>query len=123
MSSYRSLNVTIVRGRLSRPAASRLLPSGDRLASFEVSVERDGARAESVPVVWFDAPASATALDAGEPVVAVGRVRRRFFRAGERTESRTEVVADRVVPLRQEERAHRVVQRALEALGALAKNP
>lgn len=116
MHDYDPVNVAVLRGRLSRPATSRLLPSGDRLATFEVTVEQAGLRAETVPVVWFDAPASVAGLDVGEPVVAVGRVRRRFFRVGERTESRTEVVADRVVPVRQVDRAQRAIERALAAL-------
>jgi single-strand DNA-binding protein len=116
MHDYEPVNVAVLRGRLSRPATTRLLPSGDRLATFEVTVEQSGLRAETVPVVWFDAPASVAALDVGEAVVAVGRVRRRFFRVGERTQSRTEVVADRVVPVRQVERAQRAIERALAAL-------
>jgi single-strand DNA-binding protein len=118
VAEYDPVNVAVLRGRLSRPAASRVLPSGDRLASFEVTVEQAGQRAETVPVVWFDAPASIASLNVGEVVVAVGRVRRRFFRAGDRTQSRTEVVADRVVPLRQEERARRAVERAVAPLVA-----
>ncbi|MBO0894034.1 MAG: single-stranded DNA-binding protein [Acidimicrobiales bacterium] len=116
MVEYEPVNVAVLRGRLSRPATSRVLPSGDRLASFEVTVEQAGLRAETVPVVWFDAPASVASLDVGELVVVVGRVRRRFFRAGDQTQSRTEVVADRVVPLRQEERARRAVERATAVL-------
>ncbi len=50
-----------------------------------------------MPVAWFDPPAWATALDAGAGVVVTGRVRRRFFRAGGITQSRTEVVASKVV--------------------------
>jgi single-strand DNA-binding protein len=118
MPQYQPVNVAILRGRLARPATSQLLPSGDRLVSFEVTVERAGLRAETVPVVWFDAPASVDSLDVGEAVVVVGRVRRRFFRAGDRTQSRTEVVADRVIPLRHEERAHRAIERALAVLSA-----
>jgi single-strand DNA-binding protein len=123
MPQSQPVNVAILRGRLARPATSQLLPSGDRLVSFEVTVERAGLRAETVPVVWFDAPASAESLDVGEAVVAVGRVRRRFFRAGDRTQSRTEVVADRVIPLRQEERARRAIERALAALRATPGPP
>lgn len=108
------MNVVILRGRLSRPPKSRALPSGDILVAYEVTVPRPGRRAETVPVSWLEAPASAADLPVDEEVVVVGRVRRRFFRAGGATQSRTEVVADRVVPSR-----HRV--RAGQALaGALA---
>ncbi len=106
-------NVVALVGRLARPASERVLPSGDRLATYEVTVERGGARAESVPVAWLDAPASATVLDTGDEVVVVGRVRRRFFRtptAG--TQSRTEVVADAVVPRRHAKRAAALLAQA-----------
>ena len=116
------VNVTILQGCLSRPPESRALPSGDLLVAFEVTVPADGDRkAESVPVVWFDAPLSAVELAPDTDVVVVGRVRRRFFRAGGSTQSRTEVVADQVVPARQAKKAERLVLAALasaeEALG------
>jgi len=56
-----------------------------------------------VPVVWLDGPGSAE-LEAGTEVVVVGSVRRRFFRTGGATASRTEVVATQVVPARQRKR-------------------
>ena len=93
-------NVAVLVGRLARPAEARELPSGDRLVAYEGTVPRENGRAESVPVVWFDAPASAGTLDVDENVVVVGRVRRRFFHAGGATQSRTEVVADKVLPVR-----------------------
>jgi single-strand DNA-binding protein len=46
----------------------------------------------------------------------VGRVRRRFFRAGGTTQSRTEVVADSVVPARQAKRARAAVEKARHTL-------
>ncbi len=49
----------MLRGRLSRPAELRVLPSGDRLVALELSVTQPGVKAESVPVVWHDAPAQA----------------------------------------------------------------
>lgn len=91
------LNLVVLAGVLARPATDVSLPSGSRLLSLEVTVRRAEGPAEPVPVVWFDAPAWATNLDAGAPVVVLGRARRRFFRAGGRTQSRTEVVASRMV--------------------------
>jgi single-strand DNA-binding protein len=99
------MNVVAVLGRLARPAEERTLPSGDRLVAYEVTVPNADAKAETVPVVWFRAPARALDLDVDEEVVVVGRVRRRFFRSGATTQSRTEVVADAVVPVRQAKRA------------------
>jgi single-strand DNA-binding protein len=116
------MNITIVRGALSRPPQVRALPSGDLLVSYDITVPgTEGRAAESVPVVWFGAPAAAHALEPDTEVVAVGRVRRRFFRAGGATQSRTEVVADAVVPARQARRAARVARAALaDAEDALA---
>jgi single-strand DNA-binding protein len=91
------LNIVVLSGVLARPASTTELPSGTRLAGLELTVRRSGGPAETVPVVWFDPPAWATSLDTGADLVVVGRVRRRFFRAGGATQSRTEVVAARVV--------------------------
>ena len=109
------MNVAVLVGRLARPAEERELPSGDRLVSYEVTVPRESERAESVPVVWFDAPPSAATLDVDEKVVVIGRVRRRFFQAGGRTQSRTEVVAEKVIPARSK-RARQALEGALASL-------
>ena len=109
-------NVVVLRGRLTRPAALRSLPSGDQLVALEVSIQREGERADTAPVVWPDAPAAATALDVDQEVLVVGRVRRRFFRAGGSTQSRTEVVADAVVPATQTRRAKAALAKALARL-------
>lgn len=109
------LNVVAIRGRLSRPAEERVLPTGDRIVGVDLTVRREGAeKAESVPVVWRDPPAAAAGLDAGDEVVVVGHVARRFFRAGGLTQSRTEVVARTVVPVRSAKR----VEAALAAAAA-----
>jgi single-strand DNA-binding protein len=105
-------NVVVLIGRLARPAETRELPSGDRLVAYEVTVDRPGERAETVPVVWVNAPASAGDHDVDERLLVVGRVRRRFFRAGGGTQSRTEVVAEAVVNARHGKRAAAALQRA-----------
>ncbi|MEA2716890.1 MAG: single-strand DNA-binding protein [Actinomycetota bacterium] len=105
-------NVVAVVGRLARPPEVRELPSGDRLVTYEVTVPRPGERAESLPVVWFEAPARAAELPVDELVVVVGRVRRRFFRTAGGTQSRTEVVADIVVAARQARRAKSALEAA-----------
>lgn len=111
------MNITVLQGRLSRPPERRALPSGDVLVAYEVTVPAQaGRRAESVPVVWPGAPGRADDLQREDEVVVVGRVRRRFFRAGGSTQSRTEVVADQVVPARQVRRAERAVGLAVRAL-------
>ena len=115
-----AVNVVVLAGRLARPAEVRELPSGDRLVAYELTVAREGARAESVPVVWFGAPARAADHDVDEQVVVVGRVRRRFFRAGGSTQSRTEVVADVVLGARATKRVGAAVGRAQATLVELA---
>jgi len=114
------MNVSVVVGTLSRDPEVRTLPSGDRLVAYEVTVRPPaGARgpaeakpkAETVPVAWPDAPTSAERFEAGAEVVVVGRVRRRFFRSGGGTGSRTEVVASSVLK-RGTVRADRSIERA-----------
>ena len=94
-------NIVVLIGRLTRPVQLRQLPSGDVLAEYQLTVLRPGQKAESVPVVLEKPPASATDYGVDLEIVVVGRVRRRFFTTGGRTESRTEVVADSVLPVRQ----------------------
>jgi single-strand DNA-binding protein len=117
------MNLVILRGRLSRVPEQRRMPSGDHLVTYEVSVARPGQRAESVPVSWMEAPATAADLAVDEEVVVVGRVRRRFFRVGGATQSRTEVAAERVVPARHRVRAGQALAGALAAAGGEATTP
>jgi single-strand DNA-binding protein len=110
------MNLVVLRGSLSRPPEARDLRSGDVLVAYEVTVPgREGIPATSVPVVWFSPPggAGAAELAADTEVVVVGSVRRRFFRAGGGTQSRTEVVADRVIPARRAKAAEKAVLDAL----------
>jgi single-strand DNA-binding protein len=114
--SLQSLNFVVVAGRLSRAPEVRTLPSGDVLVAYEVTVPRTEGPADSVPVVWFPTARRQPSLDEGDEVVVVGRVRRRFFRSGGTTRSRTEVLADRVVPARARSRATTMVDDAVATL-------
>lgn len=112
------MNLAIIKGVSARTPDVHAIPGGSTVVSFEITVPAmGGRRAESVPVVWIDAPPSAAAIEPDTEVVVIGRVRRRFFRAGGGggTQNRTEVVADIIVPARQAKRAGRLV---LAALGA-----
>lgn len=109
-------NLAVLNGTLSRAPEARQLPSGDALVALEVTVRAPGRTSESVPVAWFDAPAASLEWATGDEVVVVGRVRRRFFRAGGATQSRTEVVADVVIPSRRAAAARKAVQSALQSL-------
>ena len=89
------MNITVLHGTLSSEPRHRLLPSGDELISYEVTTElADGVA--SVPVVWLR-PRRPPAVATGDAVVAIGHVRRRFFRAAGGAVSRTEVVASTVL--------------------------
>ena len=105
-------NVVVLRGHLSSEPRQRELPSGSALVQLEVTT-RSETGAESVPVVLFDRPFDGAA---GDAVIVVGRVRRRYFRAGGVTQSRTEVVAAEVVPARRRRSVDRVLRRAAEVL-------
>lgn len=108
------MNLVVLRGVLSRPPEVRDLRSGDVVVSYDLTVPgRDGGPNESVPVAWFAPPASAADLQPDTEVVVVGRVRRRFFKAGGAVQSRTEVVADKVLPTRRAKAAERAVAEAL----------
>lgn len=87
------MNVVLIRGTLSSDPRERELPSGSLLMQWEVTT--GGEARCSVPVVWFDPPASVRGLASGTEVVVSGVIRRRFYRAGAATLSRTEVVAGR----------------------------
>jgi single-strand DNA-binding protein len=102
-----SNNIAVVRGVVRGTPARRELPAAGIVVQFDVSssiapTSTGGAPANvSVPVAWIEPPAAALAtLVDGAEVVVVGTVRRRFFRVGGATQSRTEVVADVVIPAR-----------------------
>lgn len=115
------MNVVIVRGRLSSAPRRSELGSGDVLVRYEVTVPRAEGPADSVPVAWLGSPrrAPSAALDVGDEVFAVGRVRRRWYRptVGP-SRSATEVVADCVVAASDRRKAKAAVARALEAVHA-----
>jgi single-strand DNA-binding protein len=120
------MNLVVLRGSLSRAPEVRDLRSGDVLVTYDVTVPaHDDVPASSAPVVWFAPPAGAADIAEGTEVVVVGQVRRRFFRAGGATQSRTEVVADRVIRASRAKAAERAVLDALveaeEAFGAKIK--
>ena len=110
-------NVVVLRGTLAADPRTRELPSGSVLTQFDVTT-RDGGGTQSVPVAWFDPPPGGGDLDAGVELVVIGSVRRRFFRAGGATQSRTEVVAEKVVPVRRARDVKRAIEAACRALQA-----
>jgi len=105
-------NVVVLRGRVSSDPVVRELPSGSTVTQVELTTACDGA-AVSVPVVVDGRP---VACLAGDEIVVVGHVRRRFFRAGGVTQSRTEVVASALVPASRRRAVERVIARASAVL-------
>jgi single-strand DNA-binding protein len=115
------VNVVILRGTLSSDPNTRTLPSGDTLVTFEVTTRPPKGPAESVPVAWPKAPERAATLPAGSEVVVTGRIRRRFFRAGGATASRTEVLADSVLSITSKARCQGSIDRALKRVDHLVE--
>lgn len=108
-------NVVALRGVLSRPPSVRALRDGRELLELDVTV-RSESGAETVNVSWEGAAPSGVTWGAGEELVVVGRVRRRFYRSGPATRSQTEVVASLVVPARQAKRAGNALAAAAERI-------
>jgi single-strand DNA-binding protein len=117
-------NVAVIRGALQSEPHVRDLPGGGVVVQFDVTtrVRSDGrATNVSVPIAWND-PTSPQlgVLVPGAEVVVVGTVRRRFFRVGGATQSRTEVVADAVIPARRHQRVSAALREAADRLLDLA---
>jgi single-strand DNA-binding protein len=115
------INLSVIAGTLSSPPELRTLPSGALVLALQVSVRAGEGPAESVPIAWFDPPGAASAWSSGQELVVVGRVRRRFFRTGGATASRTEVVAEAVVPARRKAAVAKALAAATAAIEAAAE--
>jgi single-strand DNA-binding protein len=123
-SSETTSNLALLRGVVAGELISRELPSGSTVVQFDVSttiVAGEKAAKASVPVSWLDPPSKALeSISQGLDVVVVGTVRRRFFRAGGSTQSRTEVVVDAVVPARRTKQVRTLItDTAARVAGAL----
>jgi single-strand DNA-binding protein len=105
-------NLVVLRGRVTSEPNIRELPSGRTVTQIELTTSCDGA-AVSVPVVVDDRPVTCST---GDEIVVAGHVRRRFFRAGGTTQSRTEVVAEVVAPAGRRRAVASLVARATAAL-------
>jgi hypothetical protein len=109
-------NLVVIRGVRTAPPRPRVEPSVDVLHHLEVTTTLGDGSRTSVPVA---APA-VSRLARGAEVVVVGAVRRRIFRAGGSTASRTEVVADRVVPATRSSQVASALGRGAASLMAAA---
>ena len=106
------MNVVVLRGTLSSEPRARTLPSGSEVLNWEVTT-RTGETTRTVPVQWDDPPSSVRRFGAGDEVVVAASVRRRFFRAGGATASRTEVLAEAAARAGDGRGRRRVLDRAL----------
>jgi single-strand DNA-binding protein len=113
-----SSNVVVLRGCLSSDPVTRTLESGSVLISLEVTTRDEAEVARSVPVSIIDPPRTdeLTALGKGDEVVVAGSVARRFFRTATGTASRTEVVAERIVPAGRKSRVRTLLSAAAATL-------
>jgi hypothetical protein len=115
-----AVNLSVLCGACATPPEVRVLGSGSRLATFSLRCPTADDRATSVPVTAWDPPAWLEAVEPGERLVVVGRLRRRFFQRPGGVGSRVDVEADIVGRARDRRRldtARRRAERALEALG------
>jgi single-strand DNA-binding protein len=112
------MNIAVVRGTVLRDPSERILASGQRIVAFDVNVSYDDRPNENLEVVWVDPPKNLLVPRQGNEVVAVGRVRRRFFKAGGMVVSRQEVVAETVLTARQKSRIEHALQEAAATLAA-----
>jgi single-strand DNA-binding protein len=107
-------NVVLLRGTVNNEPVVRTMASGNTITQVEVSTAVDG-RSVTVPVSVAD---RVVTVAPGDTVVVAGYVRRRFFRAGGATQSRTEVVADDVIKATRRRTVERTIGRVLDAIGA-----
>ncbi len=117
-------NIAVIRGSVRAEPTVRELPGGGVVVQFDVATttECDGRQLSvSVPIAWNDPTTTQLGvLFGGAEVLVVGTVRRRFFRVGGVTQSRTEVVADAVVPARQHKRVVTALRAAADRVLDLA---
>ena len=112
------VNLAVVRGIVSSPAEVRVLPSETVLVQLQVTTRLE-TETLSIPVSCWNPAGWVETLEPGEEIVVVGRVRRRFFRAGGATASRVELEADVISRANDRRRVQSAVRRVNAALESL----
>lgn len=112
------MNIAVVRGTVLREPSERTLATGQRVVSIDVNVSYEDRPNENLEVVWVDPPKNLLVPRQGNEVVAVGRVRRRFFKTASGTASRTEVVAETVLTARQKSRINHALAEVAATVAA-----
>jgi hypothetical protein len=105
-----NINIVVLVGEVTSPPVSRELPSGAMVSTFDIATVTSSGRV-SVPVSLEGETEIAVV---GAQVCVVGLVRRRFFRSGASVASRTEVVAQSVIPMRRRAQVRKAVGVATE---------
>jgi len=125
-----TVNLAVLCGPCSGPAEVRVLESGTRLATLAVRGpagtssssspgSADDERVTSVPVTVWDPPAWVETVEAGDVVVVVGRMRRRFYQRPGGVGSRVDLEAELIGRARDRRRIDAALRKAYEALEAL----
>ena len=112
------LNLAVVRGIVSSPPEVRILPSETVLVQLQVTTRLE-TETLSIPVSCWNPAGWVETLEPGEEIVVVGRVRRRFFRAGGATASRVELESDVISRATDRRRVQTALRRANAALASL----
>lgn len=107
-----NVNIVVLVGEVTSPPVSRELPSGSVVSTFDIATVTDSGRV-SVPVSLEGESEIAVV---GAEVCVVGIVRRRFFRSGSSVASRTEVVANAVIPVRRRAQVRKAIEKASDNL-------
>jgi hypothetical protein len=97
-----SLNDLLLRGRVSAPATSKELPSGDKVVEFRLIItrsEREGV--DTLDIASWSAKSRkiALTLDSDEWVEISGSIRRRFWQSPAGVASRWQVEATEILRL------------------------
>lgn len=116
-----SINYAVLRGTLSSDPEIRTLASGTTLATVQLTTRSESGPAMSVPVSIADPSEWVTNLVAGDSVVVIGSIRRRFFRAGGATASRVEVEATDVIRAGDKRAMRRIVRHAQRVVDELTE--
>jgi single-strand DNA-binding protein len=112
------MNIVVLAGRLLSDPTARELPCGEVIWALDLATEAGGdggAGSLPVPVVWSSS--TVPPWEKGTELAVAGVVRRRFFRSGGSTQSRTEVVAVKVLEVTKRRSQDRAIAAALAALG------
>ncbi len=112
------VNLAVLLGALAKTAEPRYLAEGTTVWQLDLTIRHEGRAASTVPVSWVSPPSGVApaSWSPGEELLVVGAVRRRFYRAGGATVSRTDVLAETVVPTRHRKRAAALLADAVAPL-------